>query len=211
MEKLDLAKKYKPYYTAKTTPELITIEPAHFLSLTGKGDPSEKQFAEKLAALYSTVYTLKFACKSMGKDFVVAKLEGLWSFDEKEFGQFSMTEAPQKIPRSEWNYRIMIRLPNDVNQDQVSDATDTVIRKKGLPFVQDIDLYAMNEGLVLQMLHVGPFEQEPVTLEKMQQFIANKGFVKNGLHHEIYLSDFNKTAPEKLKTILREPIIRSVF
>ena len=90
MEKLDLTKQYKPYYTATGKPELVTIEPANFLSITGKGDPSEKKYSEKLAALYATIYTLKFACKAIGKDFVVAKLEGLWSFDEKEFGNPSI-------------------------------------------------------------------------------------------------------------------------
>ncbi|WP_214226342.1 GyrI-like domain-containing protein [Pedobacter sp. B4-66] len=209
MEKLDLTKKYKSYYAAKEEPELVRIEPANFLSITGKGDPSEKMYSEKLAALYATAYTLKFAYKAIGKDFVVAKLEGLWSFDEEKYGKPSISEAPLKVPRSEWFYRMMIRLPDYVTADQINNATDSVIRKKNLPFVKDTELYSMDEGLVIQMLHIGPFDQEPVTLEKIQQFIVSKGLKKNGLHHEIYLSDFNKTASEKLRTILREPVVET--
>ena len=100
----------------------------------------------------------------------------------------------------------MIRLPGYITKDQVNEAIHGVIRKKKLPFVKDIQYYSMNEGLVIQMLHVGPFDQEPVTLGKIQQFIMDKDLKKNGLHHEIYLSDFNKTSPEKMKTILREPV-----
>jgi hypothetical protein len=102
MDKLDLTKKYKSYYTAKTKPELVEIEKARFLSITGKGDPSEKAFAGKIQALYATAYTIKFMLKEKGKDFTVAKLEGLWWFDHKKYGGFSMDEAPKKIPRSEW-------------------------------------------------------------------------------------------------------------
>jgi len=206
MEKIDLTKVYKAYYSAKGIPELVTIEAARFLSIVGKGDPSGKMFAEKISALYATAYTLKFACKAMGKDFVVAKLEGLWSFEESKFGNFSMSEAPLKVPRSEWDYRMMIRLPDDVTDEQVSQAKDTIVQKKGVPFVQDIDVHFMNEGKVVQMLHVGPFDLEPVTLEKMLQFMEDKSLKRNGLHHEIYLSDLNRTKPEKLKTILREPV-----
>ena len=207
MEKLNLTKKYKDYYSAKVRPELVTVEEAFFLSITGKGDPSGTMYREKISALYSTAYTIKFACKAIGKDFVVAKLEGLWSFDEKEFGKYGMSEAPLKIPRSEWNYRMMIRLPDYVTDKEINQAIETVIQKKGLPFVKDIEGYLMNEGRVVQMLHVGPFDQEPVSLEEMRQFMEAKGLKRNGLHHEIYLSDLNKTSPEKLKTILREPVV----
>ena len=206
MEKIDLTKEYKAYYSAKDTPEVVTIEKAWFLSIIGKGDPSGEMFAKKLSALYATSYTLKFAYKAMGKDFVVAKLEGLWSFEESKFGMYSMSEAPLKIPRSEWDYRMMIRLPDYVSGDQVRQAIDTVIQKKTSPYTKDIELHVMNEGRSVQMLHVGPFDLESVTLEKMRLFMDDKGLKRNGLHHEIYLSDFKRTMPEKLRTILREPI-----
>lgn len=206
MEKLDLSKHYKSYYSAKTKPEIVEIEPAQFLSITGKGDPSETSFADKVQAMYATAYTIKFACKAFDKDFVVPKLEGLWWFDEEKYSGYTMSEAPLKIPRSEWEYRLLIRMPEFVTQHLVTEGIHAVLSKKGLHLAQALELYRMNEGKCVQMLHVGPFKNEPQTLEQMNELIKEHQFEKNGLHHEIYLSDFNKTAPEKLKTILREPV-----
>lgn len=206
MEKLDLTKAYKPYYSAKNKPELLHIEPAQFLSVTGKGDPSGPEFANRVQALYATAYTIKFQCKATGRDFVVAKLEGLWSFDENQYAAISMEEAPLLIPRSEWSYRMLIRMPDYVSAAQVTAAVQSVVEKKQLPLARAIELYQMAEGKSVQMLHIGPFANEPETLKQMKEFIEAHKLQKNGLHHEIYLSDFNKTAPGKLKTILREPV-----
>ncbi|MNJ84357.1 hypothetical protein D3C87_18080 [compost metagenome] len=206
MTKLDLTKEYKAYYTAKSNPELLTIEKAQFLSITGKGDPSEKAYADKLQALYAVAYTVKFLCKALDKDFVVAKLEGLWSFDEHKYSGVTMDEAPLKIPRSEWDYRMLIRMPEFVTKEQMEQAVKTVITKKQIQLATEIEWYEMEEGKVIQILHVGSFDNEPETLKKIQKFSQENKLSKNGLHHEIYLSDFNKTAPEKLKTILREPV-----
>jgi hypothetical protein len=97
MEKLDLSKEYKTYYTAKTKPELVTIEKAYFLSICGKGDPSARAFAGRVEALYATAYSIKFASKAGGKDFVVAKLEGLWWYDQERYQGVTMNEAPARI------------------------------------------------------------------------------------------------------------------
>lgn len=206
MEKLDLTKVYKAYYTASSQPELINIAAASFLSITGTGDPSGQQYAEKLQALYSVAYAIKFAYKALDKDFTVAKLEGLWSFDENKYAHLSMTEASVKVPRAEWNYRTMIRMPEFVTAEQVDIAIQQVLNKKQILLVKEITLFQMTEGKSVQMLHTGPFANEPETLQKMMEFIQLHGLEKNGLHHEIYLSDFRKTAPEKLRTILREPV-----
>lgn len=206
MEKLDLTKKYKTYFTAKTKPEIVEIEPAQFLTLTGKGDPSDKHFSENIQALYATAYVIKFMFKEQNKDFTVSKLECLWWFDENKFGQFSMEEAPQKIARSEWEYRLLVRMPEYVTENEVRKGIDKTVAKKKLELAKAIELYQMTEGRSVQMLHIGPFATEPETLIQMKQLIEQNGFAKNGLHHEIYLSDFNKTAPDKLKTILREPV-----
>jgi len=207
MEKLDLSKKYKTYFSAVQTPQVVEIEPAHFLSIRGKGDPSGQAFLEKLQALYATAYTLKFKYKSMGKDFVVSKLEALWWFDESKFAGITMDEAPQKIDRSEWEYRLLIRMPEYVNDHEVNETKETAFQKKGWLLIKEICLFQMTEGKCVQMLHLGPFAKEPETLSIMAKFITEKAFSKNGYHHEIYLSDFNRTVPEKLKTILREPVI----
>jgi hypothetical protein len=204
--KTDLSKQHKSYYMAKNKPELITIEAAQYLSISGKGDPSGPAYATTLQALYTTAYVLKFMYKAKEFDFTVAKLEGLWWFDESLYGTVPMQEAPQKIPRSEWEYRLLIRLPDFVQKADIQKAKESAISKKGIPEIAGVEFYEMEEGTCVQMLHVGPFDKEPETLLQMKAFIEEHGFQKNGMHHEIYLSDFRKTPPEKLKTILREPV-----
>lgn len=206
MSKLDLTKQYKDYYKAKTHPEIVTIEKARFLSITGKGDPSSDGFAQNIQALYATAYTIKFIYKEKNKDFVVAKLEGLWWYDDEKYGGISMQDAPTQIPRSEWEYQLLIRMPNFVTADAVTNAIEQVVKKKEIELANNITLHTMQEGKCIQMLHVGPFDTEPETLQKLMDFSKENGLQKNGLHHEIYLSDFRRTTPEKLKTILREPV-----
>jgi hypothetical protein len=206
MDKLDLTKKYKPYYTAKTKPELVHIEAAQFISICGKGDPSENLFATTIEALYSTTYTLKFACKAKGQDFVIAKLEGLWWYDEEKYKSNAIEKISAEVPRSEWEYRLLIRLPDFVTKQDVEEAKAAVILKKDIELVRQIGFYSLTEGQCVQMLHVGPFSTEPATLKEIMAFSTANNLKKNGHHHEIYLSDFRKTEPSKLKTILREPV-----
>jgi hypothetical protein len=206
MEKLDLTKQYKTYYTAKTTPEIVEIEQAQFLSITGKGDPSGKEFAQRIEALYSTAYAIKFVFKSEGKDFIVPKLEGLWWFDEKKYTGLTIIDTSSKVPREEWEYKLLIRLPDFVTNKEVNDGIKSVISKKQIPVAGRIELFQMNEGKSVQILHIGPFSTEVETLQKISAFVKEKNLLPNGHHHEIYLSDFRKTASDKLKTILREPV-----
>ncbi len=206
MEKLDLTKAYKSYFTATTQPRLVDIEPARFVSIIGKGDPSEQEFSERVQALYATAYALKFAKKQAQKDFVVSKLEGLWWLDDEWIQKYSMAELPQKVDRSQWQYRLLIRLPEYVTRTDVEEAAQRVATKKQLPLAEQICYFEMNEGNCVQILHMGPFATEPETLAKLQAFIQTNQLAHNGLHHEIYLSDFRKVKPAKLKTILREPV-----
>lgn len=206
MSKLDLTKTDKTYYNAKINPEIVFIEKANYISLTGQGDPSGKDFSEKIQALYTTAYVIKFMHKAMDNDFVVPKLEALWSFDTEKYASISMDEAPLKIPRAEWNYRIMIRMPDFVTKGQTEEAIAIAVNKKQNELAKTIEFFEMEEGKVIQVLHIGPFDTEPQTLKKILEFSIENNLQQNGLHHEIYLSDFRKTAPEKLKTILREPV-----
>lgn len=206
MEKLDLTKRHKPYYTAKTTPELVDIEPAYFLSLTGKGDPAGAAFADALQALYATAYAVKFGSKRTGRDFIVPKLEALWWYDEQRFGQPAIADAPTEVPRSEWEYRLLIRMPEFVTEKDVQEGVATVLLKEKSDLAETIEFYGLAEGKCIQALHVGPYATEPETLARIAEFSQANGLKQNGPHHEIYLSDFRKTAPEKLKTILREPV-----
>lgn len=218
MQKLDLAILYKDYFSAKANPALVEIGPAVYLSLAGKGDPSGKAFTDAIQALYATAYTVKFTCKSMANapdrtasDFVVSKLEGLWWFDEKKFGGFSVAEAPVKVPRNEWEYKLLIRVPEFVTNEMTEDAIDSVISKKHIQEAGKVQLFSMTEGKCVQMLHTGPFSEEPKTLQRLSDFMTERRMAKNGLHHEIYLSDVRKTPPEKLRTILREPVLYSDY
>ena len=206
MAKTDLSKKYKQYYSAKTNPELVDIEAAQFLSITGKGDPSEPAFADAIQALYTAAYGIKFFHKELGKDFVVAKLEGLWKFDTTKYKVVSMSDAPKLVPRSEWEYRLLIRLPDFVSKAVVIKILPEIAAKRSMPRAGNVEWFEMNEGRSVQLLHVGTFSAEPESLQKIADFCAEKGLKQNGLHHEIYLSDFRKTAEDKLKTILREPV-----
>ncbi|UKJ09096.1 GyrI-like domain-containing protein [Solitalea lacus] len=205
--KIDLTKQFKSYYSAKLKPELIEIEPAQFLSIEGIGDPSGKTFSDNIQTLYAVAYAIKFGWKARNKDFTVAKLEGLWWFDEQKFGSYGLADAPMKVSRDEWNYRMLIRLPDFVTQADVHEAIETVILKKNLFLAKNCSLFRMHEGAVVQLLHVGPFAEEPGSLLQIQEFINQNNLKRNGVHHEIYLSDFRKVSSDKLKTILREPVI----
>ncbi len=200
-------KKFKNDYKATTTPQIIHVSPARYLSITGQGDPSEPSYLAHLQALYSTIYTIKFRCKARDEDFVVSKLEGLWWFDEEKYKHVSMTDAPTAIPRSSWLYRMMIRIPDFVTQANLDEAIASVLAKKGFTLAGEVTFFELNEGKVVQTLHIGPFHTEPESLALMAQFCKTHNLLRNGLHHEIYLSDFNRIAPEKLKTILREPVL----
>ncbi|RFS15637.1 GyrI-like domain-containing protein [Emticicia sp. C21] len=206
MEKLDLGKQYKAYYIATTTPALVEIEAAKYLSIVGKGDPSGEEYAATLQALYATAYGVKFWYKAQKQDFVVAKLEGLWWFDEAKYKDIPMADSPTQIPRSEWHFRMLIRMPEYVTIKAVQQIAEEVTAKKQIALARQVELYEMQEGKCVQMLHIGPFDKEPESLQQIMQFSEAHQLQRNGLHHEIYLSDFRKTVPEKLKTILREPV-----
>jgi hypothetical protein len=206
MEKLDLKKKYKTYYTAAKKPEFREIEAAQYISITGKGDPNSEAYTDRVQALFSVAFTLKFASKQEGKDFVVPKLEGLWWFDDAKYGQISLGEAPQLIPRSEWHWRMMIRMPEFVGPQALTAAVDTVWQKKQPALAREVEWFTRSPERVVQILHVGPFEREPETLLILQQFVEEQDLKKAGHHHEIYLSDINRVDPEKWRTILREPV-----
>lgn len=208
MEKLDLSKTYKTYYSAKTKPEPVELEPAQYLSIAGKDDPNAEEFALRTQAIYSLTYRIKFMCKALKKDFTVAKLEGLWWYNQEQWGTPALREMPIKIPRSEWEYRLLIRLPEYVVQEHIREAIFGALVEKPSPYLQAVELYHTPQETAVQILHVGPFHTEPDSLEKIQAFMEANGLQQAGHHHEIYLSDFRRTLSDKLRTILREPVKR---
>lgn len=206
MEKIDLTKKHKDYFNAGTKPFLVEFGSYNYLQICGKGDPSSENFAADIQALYSLAYGLKPAYKPC--DFVVSKLEGLWFFDEKKYPGLTVENSSILVPRSEWEYKLMIMMPDFIEKNTVEKYKEWISQKKGIERVKAVEFVTINEGLCVQMMHIGPFATEPESLKLIQDFCEKENLGKNGLHHEIYLSDFRKTAPEKLKTILREPVKR---
>jgi len=204
-KKTDLTKEHRAYYTATASPTLLEFGPTPYLSITGSGDPSGPAFAEAVQALYPVAYAVKFISKANGRDFVVAKLEGLWWFDGAYDG-LTISEAPKRVPREAWRWQLLIRMPDTVTEKLTQQAVRQVSEKKGLPRINDVSFITLNEGRCIQILHKGPFDKEPETLQRIEEFAKAHSLQKNGHHHEIYLSDMRKTEPAKLKTILREPV-----
>lgn len=200
MSKLDLRKELKKYYTAKIEPEIIDIPPGMFLAIVGRGEPGGEEYAAALQALYGLSYALKFRCKAEGRDFTVMGLEGLWWWGDE--AAFAPEEAP---PRDQWNWRSMIRQPGFITKEMVEEARAEVREKRGAA-VDRVELEEFHEGLSAQVMHVGPYSEEGPTIRRLHEFIEEQGYRPRGRHHEIYLSDPRRSKPEKIKTILRQPI-----
>lgn len=200
MEKLDLAKAYKTYYTAPTKPQVVEFEPISYVTIVGKGDPNGTTFANATEALYTVAYGVKGHCKKAEKDFTVPKLEGQWWVDGNP-------RTALEVPREEWHWKLLIRMPVFVTAELVEEArSGALAKKKELKIIADVEYETLHEGLCVQMLHVGPYATEPETLAQMEHFISQEQLGYRGLHHEIYLSDPRKIDPAKMKTILRYPV-----
>ncbi len=200
MSKLDLRKELKQFYTARKKPVIIDVPLGKFLTITGRGEPGGEAYQAALNALYSVAYTVKFKSKKEGRDFTVMTLESLWWWD---MPATMLTEAP---PREEWNWKSMIRQPDFMTKEMVEAAKEEAKSKKGLKEVDNVVLEVFEEGLSAQIMHVGPYSEEGPTIDRLHAFIAENGYMMRGLHHEIYLSDPRRTAPERWRTIIRQPI-----
>lgn len=198
MLKIDLIKEDKNYYTAKTNPRIVEFPIVSYLTIEGNGEPAGKAFTEAVQAMYPLAYGIKGLCKKDGRDFAVAKLEGLWWVKSKK--------PALEVPREEWYWKLLIRLPDFVTSEIVDKARHEVMKKKGIDLLREIKYEKMAEGKCIQVLHIGPYSTEPETIEKMKKMMKENNLTENGLHHEIYLSDPRKTPPQKMKTILRQPI-----
>ncbi len=196
--KLDLTREYKGYYSAKLNPEIVEFNKISYLAIEGKGEPGGEEFQSKLEALYPLAYGVKKICKRDGKDFSVPKLEGLWWVD---------SDKPyREVPRKEWQWKLLIRMPDFVTQEIVEMAGEDVFKKRGIELIKRVRFERINEGKCIQVLHVGPYSTEPETLVKIRKFMSERNLVVNGSHHEIYLSDPRRVDEKRLKTILRQPV-----
>lgn len=198
MLKLDLLKEYKNYYKAGKKPEIQEFGEIAYLTIEGQGEPGGAIFTSSVEALYPLAYGIKKACKENGHDFGVPKLEGLWWV----YGNKPALE----VPRNEWHWKLLIRMPDFVTKEMVSSIQTEVAKKKKNNQIQEISFEKIVEGKCVQVMHTGPYATEPETIGLLMDFIAENGLSVNGLHHEIYLSDPRKTEPARMKTIIRYPV-----
>ncbi len=205
IEKLDLQKVDPNYYKAVKNPVLKDLDSYYYLSTAGRCDPKSDQFLEAIDKLYAVAYAIKFICKSEDMDFVVPKMEGYWWIDG---GLEAQRRFAQTSP-DQWNWKIVIRMPDFVEGDHYYRGIQKVKAKNSeLLLNDDVKFELINEGLCVQGLHIGSFYEEEPTIANIMQFIQDNGLQVNGYHHEIYLSDPRRTPEEKLKTILRYAVKR---
>jgi hypothetical protein len=186
-------------YRATTTPQLVEVPALRFLCLDGHGDPNTSPaYAAAVQALYSVSYAAKFAVKKAGGPvFKVSPLEGLWWAED--MSTFLTGE------KSKWDWTMMIRQPDVVTGDLVARLADEVAANKSMPVAKELRLIPFEEGAAAQVLHVGPYDTEGPTIARLHDFIQEHGFTLDGRHHEIYLGDPRRSAPERLRTIIRQP------
>jgi len=198
----DLKKLMKDLYAPPTEPVLVEVPPLNYLMIDGAGDPETGQdFAAATEALYAVAYATKFLVKGRDEalDFVVPPLEGLWWAEDT--AAFSLGE------RDAWLWTLMIMMPEPVDQALYLEGHRAACRKKCLLAAEEMRFEALEEGLSAQITHIGPYAEEAPTIARLHEFIGEQGRTPGGKHHEIYLSDPRRSAPEKMRTVLRQPLV----
>ena len=204
----DFKKEYKEYYMPKNKPELVNVPKANYIAVRGKGDPNEKdgEYQRAIGVLYAVAYTLKMSHKTDYRiegffDYVVPPLEGFWwqeGVDGIDYGD-----------KSKFCWISVIRLPDFITEKDFDWAVKTAEKKKKLD-CSKAEFLTIDEGLCVQIMHVGSFDDEPASVARMDRYLAENGYENDfsdvRIHHEIYLSDARKTSPEKLKTVIRHPV-----
>ena len=202
MTKIDFKKELKHLYgPSKKDFQIIEVPRMTFLMVDGHGDPNTApEYTQAVEALYAVAYKLKFFSKNNGQDYVVPPLEGLWWAEDME----SFSSARDK---SQWDWTMMIMTPEWIKEENFQQALMDAAEKKDNPSLGKTRWEAYEEGLSVQILHLGSYDDEgPVLARLHNEWMPENGYTFNGKHHEIYLSDPRKVEPEKLKTILRQPI-----
>ena len=203
MDKIDYKKQHKELYAGRVgVPSIVQVPALNFLKVDGVGDPnSSQEYVEAIQALYPVAYTLKFMCKkTLGLDYGVMPLEGLWWTPDMR--DFSMDD------KSKWHWTMMIMQPSMVTDDLFAEAIAAVRGKRNPVALDKVRLESYTEGRAAQVLYMGPYADEGPTIAALHEFIrANGGALEATAkhHHEIYLNDPSRVAPEKIKTIIRQP------
>ena len=204
----DFKKEYREFYMPKNKPEIVNVPKASYVAVRGKGNPNAEggAYQKAIGILYAVAYTLKMSYKTDYKikgfyEYVVPPLEGFWWQDNADGINYADKDS--------FNWISVIRLPSFISQADFDWAVDTASQKKKIDCTS-AELLTIEEGLCVQMMHCGAFDDEPATVALMDAYVAQNGyandFCQNRLHHEIYLSDARKVAPEKWKTVIRHPI-----
>ena len=204
----DFKKEYKEFYMAKNKPQIVDVPRANYIAVRGKGNPNEEngEYQKAISVLYAVAYTLKMSYKTDYRiegffEYVVPPLEGFWWQDNIDGVNYS--------DKSSFNWISVIRLPDFVTEKDFKWAIETAEKKKK-PDCSSAEFLTVDEGLCVQIMHIGAFDDEPKTVAVMDKFLEDNGYENDmndkRLHHEIYMSDARKVSPEKWKTIIRHPI-----
>ena len=204
----DFKKEYKEFYMAKNKPQIVDVPRVSYIAVRGKGDPNEEngEYQKAISVLYAVAYTLKMSYKTDYRiegffEYVVPPLEGFWWQDNIDGVNYS--------DKSSFNWISVIRLPDFVTEKDFKWAIETAEKKKKLD-CSSAEFLTVDEGLCVQIMHIGAFDDEPETVAIMDKFLKDNGYESDmndkRFHHEIYMSDARKVAPEKWKTVIRHPI-----
>ncbi len=202
MAKIDFKRELKHLYRPSVKEVVLVEVPAmNFLMIDGRGDPTSSiEYQNAVQALFGLSYGAKFHLKNggLGPDYGVMPLEGLWWVPD-------MLDW-QQTPRDEWLWKAMIMQPKLVSPEHVSTVRERLQKEKVMPVLSKVRFESYDEGLSAQIMYIGPYSEEDSTIERIHEFIHNKGYEFRGKHHEIYIGDPRRSAPEKLKTIIRQPV-----
>lgn len=203
----DFKKEYKEFYMPKSQPSIVELSKANYIAVRGKGDPNEEdgEYKRAIGLLYAIAFTIKMSYKGSHKidgyfDYVVPPLEGLWYIDSGKIDYAN---------KSKFCWISIMRLPDFVKKSDFDWAIKQASEKKKLDF-SDVEYFEYDEGVCAQCMHIGSYDDEPATIEKIEQYAKSQGYVMSSddgrLHHEIYLCDPRRTKPDKLKTVIRLPV-----
>lgn len=204
----DFKKEFKHIYNPKTKPSIINIEQANYIAVRGSGNPNDEnsEYKQSISLLYPIAYSIKMSKKGAYKipgyfDFVVPPLEGFWWQEGIKGVDYANKDS--------FNFISLIRMPDFVTKEVFEWAIEETTRKKKEDFSK-VEFFTYDEGLCVQCMHIGPYNDEPITVEAMHEYMIEQGYeldiTDERFHHEVYISDVRKISPEKLKTVLRHPI-----
>lgn len=204
----DYKKEYKEFYMPKNQPDIVEVPPMNYIAVRGKGNPNEEdsEYKKSIGLLYGVAFTIKMSKKGDHRidgyfDYVVPPLEGFWWQENVQGIDYTRKE--------DFRFISVIRLPDFVTKEDFDWAIEEAARKKKEDFSK-VEFFSYHEGLCVQCMHIGSYDDEPQTVQRMNDFLAAQGyepdFTEERFHHEIYLSDARRVAPEKLKTVIRHPV-----